>query len=58
MCLIVKLTMRAKLFILLIMKRVFMAVLLVILCAIILGGCGVRSELEQDADYPRNYPVY
>ena len=41
-----------------IMKRVFILICLVVLCALVLGGCGVRSELEHDADYPRNYPVY
>ena len=40
------------------MKRMLFVFLMVILCAVVLGGCGVKSALEHDADYPRNYPVY
>ena len=35
------------------MKKVF-----IILCLIALAGCGVKSELAHDKDFPRNYPVY
>ncbi len=40
------------------MKRLLLTFLTVVLCAIMLGGCGVKSDLEHDPDYPRNYPVY
>ena len=53
-----KLTIQRKSFILLCMKRIFILIFMVVLCAIVLGGCGVKSALEHDPDYPRNYPVY
>ncbi len=40
------------------MKRVFILICMVLLCALVLGGCGVKSALEHDPGYPRNYPVY
>ena len=47
-----------KVFYTMTMKRILLAIFMVVLCAIVLGGCGVKSELEHDHDYPRNYPVY
>ena len=32
--------------------------IILILCIIALAGCGTKSPLVHDADYPRNYPVY
>ena len=52
------LTMRAKFFIMHAMKRIVILICMVVLCALVLGGCGVKSALEHDPDYPRNYPVY
>ena len=40
------------------MKKIILLICMVLLCAIVLGGCGVRSNLAHDDDYPRNYPVY
>ena len=40
------------------MKRIFILICMIVLCAIVLGGCGVKSTLEHDPNYPRNYPVY
>ena len=30
----------------------------ILLCLIALAGCGAKSDLAHDSDYPRNYPVY
>jgi predicted small lipoprotein YifL len=40
------------------MKRALAVFILIVLCALVLGGCGVKSALEHDPNYPRNYPVY
>ena len=32
--------------------------LILFLCLIMLVGCGVKSGLQHDPSYPRNYPVY
>ena len=40
------------------MKKIILLLCLILLCAVMLGGCGVKSPLAHDADYPRNYPVY
>ena len=40
------------------MKKAFFTICMLLLCALVLGGCGVKSALEHDPDYPRNYPVY
>lgn len=32
--------------------------IILILCLILVAGCGVKSDLAHDKDYPRNYPVY
>lgn len=32
--------------------------IMIILCLILLAGCGVKSELAHSKDFPRNYPVY
>ena len=53
-----KLTKRPKFFIICVMKRILFLICMVVLCALVLGGCGVRSPLEHEPDYPRNYPVY
>ena len=53
-----ELTLRVKFFIICIMKRIVILVCMVVLCALVLGGCGVKSGLERAPDYPRNYPVY
>lgn len=53
-----KLTIFAKFLIMIIMKKIIMLICMVLLCALVLGGCGVKSPLEHDPDYPRNYPVY
>ena len=37
------------------MKKIFIILCLI---SIALAGCGVKSDLEHDKDYPRNYPVY
>ena len=40
------------------MKHIVILICMVVLCALVLGGCGVKSGLEHAPDYPRNYPVY
>ena len=40
------------------MKKILLLICMVLLCAIVLGGCGVKSDLARDEGYPRNYPVY
>lgn len=40
------------------MKKAFILICMVLLCALVLGGCGVKSTLEHDPDYPRDYPTY
>ena len=40
------------------MKKILFLICMVLLCAVVLGGCGVKSELVHDDGYPRNYPVY
>ena len=35
------------------MKRIIL-----ILCLIVLAGCGAKSDLVRTPGYPRNYPVY
>ena len=32
--------------------------IIVILCLIVLAGCGAKSDLRRADGYPRNYPVY
>ena len=32
--------------------------IILILCLILVAGCGVKSDLKHSDDYPRNYPVY
>ncbi len=53
-----KLTIFAKSLIINIMKKIILAICICLLCALMLGGCGVKSPLQHDPDYPRNYPVY
>ena len=32
--------------------------IIVIICLIVLAGCGVKSDLVRNEGYPRDYPVY
>jgi hypothetical protein len=50
----IKLTIGSKNSIITRMKRLILLFCLVM----VVGGCGKRSELVHDADFPRNYPVY
>ncbi len=33
-------------------------IVILICLAVLIGGCGKRSELVHDNDFPRNYPIY